>query len=218
MINQLVDGTDPYSAGDNYQYDGAGRLVRARITGHDYQYGFATPTATDCPNVVNGVDRRINLNANRNTNRTSVSDNGVVTAKYCYDTADRLMSTTDSRYSAGDVQYDVNGNMTSLGTGQTMAYDSADRHIKTMSGTSSIDYVRDAEDRIIQRTTSTGGGSTPSVPTSYKINFGPQGGTTPSGYTLDYGLAYDNTRGYGWRQPPPEFQLHWSVMAVNAIQ
>ncbi|KAA0232088.1 MAG: hypothetical protein EDR02_18680, partial [Actinobacteria bacterium] len=40
VIDEAVDGTDPYPAGDNFAYDGAGRLVEAHVAGHDLAYGF----------------------------------------------------------------------------------------------------------------------------------------------------------------------------------
>ena len=138
-INQLIDGTDPYSAGDNFVYDAAGRLTTARTTGHTYTYGFGTPS---------GCGTGYNANANKNTNRTSTTDNGTTTATYCYDNSDRLLSTTDSRYSSPT--YDSHNNTTGLGS-STMTYDGADRHMTTVSNGTTITYKRDALDRIVER-------------------------------------------------------------------
>jgi hypothetical protein len=38
----------------------------------------------------------------------------------------------------------------------------------------------------------------PGTGTSWKVNFGPQNATAVTGYSLDYGQAFDATRGYGW--------------------
>lgn len=147
VINQLIDGTDPYTAGDNFVYDGAGRLTTARTkvgaTAHTLVYGF---NVTGC----NANGTGVNNNAYRNANRSYASDNGTVLADYCYDNADRLYYTNDSRYS--NPQYDSHGNTTGLGS-TTMTYDGADRHMTTVSGGTTITYKRDALDRIVERTT-----------------------------------------------------------------
>jgi hypothetical protein len=71
-----------------------------------------------------------------------------VTTSYCYDAADKLVSSTNPRY--GTITYDVRGNTTTLGH-QALAYDGADRHVSTAVGRSYIGYVRDATDRIVRR-------------------------------------------------------------------
>lgn len=120
----------------SYTYDGAGRLVGASVPGRTLAYGFASsggcgPLAT----------------AGRNTNRTTLSDNGVTTTS-CYDAADRLVSSSDA--SVGSPVYDARGNTTTLGT-QAMAYDGADRHASTTTAGSTVTYDRDATDRIVKR-------------------------------------------------------------------
>jgi hypothetical protein len=67
---------------------------------------------------------------------------------YCYDGADRLLSTTRAGY--GSLAYDDRGNTTTI-DGETLGYDSSDRHISAASGDTTVTYVRDATDRIVQR-------------------------------------------------------------------
>jgi YD repeat-containing protein len=69
----------------------------------------------------------------KNTNRTSLSDNGVTTATYCYNSQDRLLSTTDSRYNNSAITYDDHGNNTVF-DGDTISYDAADRTIMETLG------------------------------------------------------------------------------------
>jgi YD repeat-containing protein len=102
-----------------------------------------------------------------------VVDNGVTTS-YCYDAADKLVSTTDTRY--GTIAYDVRGNTTTLGP-EALGYDGADRHVSTTTGSTTIRYVRDATDRIVRREVS--GSSTGVVRYGYS-----DGGDTPD-FTLD---------------------------------
>jgi YD repeat-containing protein len=73
--------------------------------------------------------------------------NGVTTT-YCYDAADKLVSTTDTRYA--NPAYDARGNTTALGA-QTLGYDGADRHVVTTTGGTTLRYRRDATDRIVAR-------------------------------------------------------------------
>jgi RHS repeat-associated protein len=136
--DEKIDGADHRPTGPNFVYDGAGRLVDSYVPGHRYEYGYAATNTCGA-----------NTGAGKNTNRTSVSDTGATPVTYCYDNADRLTSTSDSRYSS--IAYDAHGNTTTLG-GQTMVYDQADRHISTIEGTDTITYQRDSDDRIVKRT------------------------------------------------------------------
>jgi len=56
-----------------------------------------------------------------------MTDNGTTTT-YCYDHADRLTSTSDTRYT--NPTYDAHGNTVGLGD-ETLGYDGADRHLTT---------------------------------------------------------------------------------------
>jgi RHS repeat-associated protein len=135
VVDETVDGVDAH-VGNNYLYDGVGRLTSAWVGTHGYTYNFAPSGGCGYATT-----------AGRNTNRSSMVDNGATTT-YCYDAADKLTSTTDARY--GSITYDSHGNTKTLGT-QTLTYDGADRHVATVAGTTNVRYVRDATDRIIER-------------------------------------------------------------------
>jgi RHS repeat-associated protein len=111
--------------------------------------------------------------AAKNTNCSAVVDSGVTTS-YCYDAADKLVTTTDTRY--GTIAYDARGNTTALGP-QALAYDGADRHVSTTTGSTTIRYVRDATDRIVRREVS---GSSTGV-----VRYGYSGGGDTADFTLD---------------------------------
>ncbi|MBW3616043.1 MAG: hypothetical protein KY439_12165, partial [Actinobacteria bacterium] len=162
VVDQLIDGADAGPAAPNFTYDGAGRLRTAKVPGRVLSYDYAaTPGCALAPQAA------------KNTNRSAMVDNGVSTS-YCYDAADKLVSTTDARY--GGIAYDVRGNTTALGP-QALGYDGADRHVSTTTGTTTIRYVRDATDRIVRREVS--GGSTGVV------RYGYSGDGDTSDFTLD---------------------------------
>jgi RHS repeat-associated protein len=138
VVDETIDGTDAYPAGNNFTYDTAGRLTNGRVADHSLTYNFA-PT-NGC-----GADPA----AGENTNRTSMTNNGATTT-YCYDNADRLTSSADA--TVGPITYDAHGNTITLGR-QQMTYDGADQHLTTQLGTTvQVAYTRDATGRIIQRT------------------------------------------------------------------
>ncbi len=157
VIDEATNGTiggvgDPNTAGDNYTYDAAGRLTNAVTPAGNTAYDYSTPT---------GCAAGANTNANKNSNRTKVVTGGVLTASNCYDNADRLISTTQAGYT-GAITYDSHGNATASG-GSTFAYDQANRHTTTISGTTTVSYVRDATDRIVSRTETTATAGGPAV-------------------------------------------------------
>jgi RHS repeat-associated protein len=157
-IDQVVDGNDARPSNPNFAYDAVGRLVDSWTTSIDAggvasslhtAYGFGT-SSVSCPSGTRA-------DAGKNTNRTSrtVGDGGgAVTTSYCYDDADRLMSSTQA--GVGTPSYDSHGNTTAI-WGETRAYDSSDRHVATVKGTSTVTYTRDATDRIIARKVVVGG-------------------------------------------------------------
>jgi RHS repeat-associated protein len=157
VIDQWTDGVDPYTTGNNYTYDTAGRLTGARVAGgNSYEYGY---TATGGCGA--------NTAAGANSNRTTAKVNTVTVATFCYDNADRLTSLTSSTspYTAytGTISYDQWGNTTVIG-GDTHAYDGADRHMATYTPdpttpTSSVVYTRNALDNIVARTATWPGGT-----------------------------------------------------------
>ncbi|HEX6684208.1 MAG TPA: PA14 domain-containing protein [Candidatus Limnocylindrales bacterium] len=163
LKGQLIDGVD-HHAGNDFSYDAAGRLTDAWVPGARYQFHFLSSTSCPAPD------------AHKNTNRArmTVTPTGGTAAQtnYCYDHADRLTSSTDP--AVGTVGYDSHGNTTAV-FGQTHGYDSGDRHVTTVKGTTTIRYVRDATGRIVERklngvTTarygSTGEGDTPDFTTN----------------------------------------------------
>ena len=86
IIDQKIDGVDPYTTGNNYTYDTAGRLTAARAPGGTYyQYGYATSGGCGA-----------NTAAGANSNRTTATVNGTTVATFCYDNADRLTSLTST--------------------------------------------------------------------------------------------------------------------------
>jgi RHS repeat-associated protein len=141
VSSETIDGGSTSS----FTYDGAGRLGTASVPANSLMYNYA-PTG-GCGAL--GA-------AGNNTDRTSLIDNGSTTT-YCYDGADRLTSSSDARY-AGTIAYDDHGNTTTLGN-QALGYDSADRHMSTMtsgSQASSVTYLRDPLDRIVERDSTLG--------------------------------------------------------------
>lgn len=152
ITEDVTDGNDPRPSAPDYLYDPAGRLTDAWTTTRDSSgtigsrhtaYGFGT--ASGCSGTYQSA-------AGKNTNRTTqtVGDGGsAVTTSYCYDSADRLTSTTES--GVGTPAYDSHGNTTAI-WGESRTYDSSDRHLETTKGSTTVTYVRDGMDRLISRT------------------------------------------------------------------
>jgi RHS repeat-associated protein len=150
VIDEKVDGVDAYpgvagfgqAGSENFTYDAFGRLTGAKIPTEQLTYGYGT---------VSGCT--VAPTAGSNTNRSTTSVNGGPDTTYCYDQADRLISTTDP--AAATIAYDARGNTMTLGA-QAMSWDGADRHTTTTTTTggtvTTVTYVRDATDRIVART------------------------------------------------------------------
>jgi RHS repeat-associated protein len=162
VMTDAVSGAGATTWSASYGYDGASRLTSAAFGGHTYGYGFGTSTCS--PSLA--------PNAGRNTNRVALTDGASTLAAYCYDAADKLVSTTDAAYPS--IAYDAVGNTTTLG-GQTLKYDGADRHVETVTGATTVRYVRDASDRIVSR----------SVNGSVVAKYGFSGGGDSPDYTMD---------------------------------
>jgi RHS repeat-associated protein len=192
--NAFVDANP---AGPNYAYDPAGRLTESwdnqiRTT---YNYGTAT-----CGEATTG----------KNTNLVS-STRGTTTTSYCYDRADRVIP-------GGAVTaatYDDHGNTLTLGS-QTYLYDAADRHTGIRAGTTTVDYVRDPLDRIVERREGStvqkyvydGFGDTPVAVTNAS------GQITERYASLPGGVAVTFPNGPGaekWSYP----DLHGNVVAIT---
>ncbi|HJV08948.1 MAG TPA: DNRLRE domain-containing protein [Acidimicrobiales bacterium] len=142
IVDHSVDGADANPAGQNFRYDGAGRLIEAwwGAPAQHATYSYATASC--------GV-----ADAGKNTNRTAMTLNGATPVTYCYDSADRLTSSSDP--AVGSPTYDAHGNTITLGT-QTLTYDGADRHMKTtVAGGATVSYKRDSSGRIVERTEAT---------------------------------------------------------------
>ncbi len=153
-----------------YTYDNAGRLTGATIGDNTFTYEFGASDVS-CDAVPGN-----NTNAGKNGNRTKMTMNGQATT-YCYDMADRLVSSSDPTLT--DVQYDSHGNTISLGASDSkteFSYDVNDRNIGIKSGNSETTYTRDAQDRIVGREHKENGATTSYV--AY--------GFTGSGDTPDY--------------------------------
>ncbi|MCL9666219.1 hypothetical protein L2091_13390 [Curtobacterium albidum] len=88
----------------------------------------------------------------------------------CYDAADRLLGTTvtnpvtgatpvNQSLTGAQLAYDAHGNTTTLAD-EILVYDGQDRHVQTtLTDGSKVSYVRDASNRIVQRTEQTPDGS-----------------------------------------------------------
>jgi RHS repeat-associated protein len=137
VVDNTIDGTDPYPSGANFGYDGVGRLTTAHVPGHDLTYGFG---------AVSGCST--SAAAGRASNRTSMVDNSTTTT-YCYSGADVLTSTTAGGIGSS-IAYDTHGNTTTLGSA-TLTYDIANQHLTTTAGGTTVTYVRDATGTIIER-------------------------------------------------------------------
>ncbi len=147
QINRYVSGDiqNGIELGVNksYQYDKVGRLTSATIGDNTYSYEFGAQDPS-CTSYV-GYD------AGKDGNRTKLTVNGQSTT-YCYDKADRLISSSDATLT--DAQYDTHGNTTSLGNTANkteFGYDVSDRNTSIKSGTKETVFARDAQDRIIGR-------------------------------------------------------------------
>lgn len=173
-IVQHTIGQSGTSYQSSYQYDTAGRLVRAAIPGHVLGYEFAASGGCG-PNTAAGLSG----------NRTRMTDvwtapgqpARTTTTNYCYDWADRLRSTTVTGaiggahavadgLTAAEIGYDSRGNTTRLGD-MTIRYDADNAHAgTTYADGTTVQVTRDATGRIATRTTDPAGPD-PAVTTRY---------------------------------------------------
>jgi RHS repeat-associated protein len=109
---------------DGYTYDNADRLTAATEPGNTYGYSY-TPTG-GCGSLTT---------AGANSDRTSMVDNGATTT-YCYNSGDKLTSTTTANM--GGIGYDTDGNTTTLGP-DTLGYNGADENTTISSSTPTSD-------------------------------------------------------------------------------
>lgn len=145
--------TESRSVGSNvlnstFTYDAALRLTGAAIGSSTYAYGFGTQNSSCATGT--------NTNSGKNSNRTSMTINGQTT-HYCYDFADRLVSSSDQKVDSP--LYDSHGNTKRFGSGSEkleLHYDSSDRNWGLVqydeSGTGkAVYYSRDVLGRIVYR-------------------------------------------------------------------
>lgn len=174
VTGDVLSGTENGYA-KSYSYDTDGRLLSATLGTNSLSYDYSTPSATVCSQA------GVNLSAHKNGNRTKFTINGV-SYTYCYDQADRLLSSTDKNIYKG--YYDDHNNTTQLGstTGVITGfdYDASDRNVSIYQGTTKVVYTRDVQDRIIKRVVTVAGVATT---TNY--------GFTGAGDTPDF--AIDST-------------------------
>ena len=133
-----------------YGYDKAGRLLSAKLGTNSFNYNFSPPSTGVCKQA------SANLNAQKNSNRTMGTINGV-TAKNCYDSADRLIYSTDQ--TVGYPTYDAHGNTLTLGYNPnklTFTYDLSDRNTSISQGSKKVTYARDVQNRLTERLVYTG--------------------------------------------------------------
>ncbi len=172
---QIVSGTE-LAASKSYTYDKAGRLTSATIGSHTYAYNFGAPT---------GCTGTYNANAGKNSNRSSQTIDGVAT-NFCYDYADRLISSTDA--TVNSPVYDAHGNTTTIGT-TSFAYDSSDRNSQITQGSNATNFTRDVQGRVTKRgTTAVTAASSQALPSPWlSTNVGspaPSGTASYSGSTF----------------------------------
>ncbi len=142
VLDDVVSVDGKAAATYAYTYDTVGRLIAANVPHHKLTYRF--DAAEGCGPKTAGS------NTNRTASADSLDGAPPVTTGYCYDGADRLLSTSGGTKLAFD--YDARGNTVKVG-GDTLGYDSAQRHISTTTATGTlINYTRDAQDRLAART------------------------------------------------------------------
>ncbi len=118
IVDQKVDGNDANTIGNNFQYDGAGRLLKAfAAPGNTFDYEFSSTPSCGA------------AGAGRNSNRTRVLFNGSARDTFCTNDQDQTYSATGG---SQPFTYDSYGRMTS-GLGSTYGYDNANRHVSTIS-------------------------------------------------------------------------------------
>lgn len=155
---RLAQGENAYTS--TYGYDAAGRLVSAKIPGHELSYEFAA--SGGC-----GVNPAAGASGNRTGYTDAYTAPGasvptVSSTRYCYDWADRLTSSSVTGAVEGatpvakglaleEITYDARGNITRLAD-MTLAYDADNQHAKTTYADGAVVTVtRDGTGRIVTR-------------------------------------------------------------------
>lgn len=152
----ITETTDDFAGGSDfeatYAYDAADRLIEADLNGDLYEYSFDYDSSSTCGG---------SSSAGMNTNRTALYLNSQLEQTYCYDHADRLVETTAGGID-DDIDYDSHGNTTLLGDTE-LSYDYANRHLQTVEADTQVDYLRDADGAIVERTVDPAGSDPPEV-------------------------------------------------------
>ncbi|WP_194838786.1 PA14 domain-containing protein [Nocardia sp. XZ_19_369] len=174
---RITDDTITDSSGgiykSSYTYDGVGRLIAAAVPHHQLAYAYAG--ANGC-----GPDKKAGLNSNRTSFTDSFDGAAAITTNYCYDNADRLISTNGATTLA--LGYDAYGNTAKIG-GDTLGYDSTRRHVSTSTADgTTINYARDVNDRIMMRSVQT---KSNGAPISSANRYGYTGPTGSIEFVLD---------------------------------
>ncbi|GGL45870.1 hypothetical protein GCM10011588_70790 [Nocardia jinanensis] len=142
VVDDLITDSAGGTFASSYAYDGVGRLIAARVPHHELNYSYA-------PDGGCGPNPKAGLNSNRTRSTDSFNGAPAETTIYCYDHADRILS-TDGALEL-DFTYDDYGNATTVGT-DTLGYDSTRRHVSTTTGDGvALRYSRDVNDRILMR-------------------------------------------------------------------
>ncbi|ATL67409.1 PA14 domain-containing protein [Nocardia terpenica] len=140
---KITDTANPDTAYNYaYTYDGVGRLVAADVPHHQLTYTYGGDGGC-------GPNKKAGLNTDRTAFTDSFNGAPAATTSYCYDDADRLLSTSGA--TTLSLTYDAYGNAIKVGT-DTLGYDSTRRHISTTTAAGrSVGYTRDLSDRIVVR-------------------------------------------------------------------
>lgn len=151
----VTSQTDVYngkSVTNTYHYDKMARLIEAVIDKNKYTYDYSAPNPATCNQL------SANLNASKNSNRTAYTVTNMLNnqitdqVSYCYDQADRLLSSSNMQI--GIPTYDDHGNTTSLNGGGapiTFAYDASDANTSISQGSNRVDYIKDASGTILRK-------------------------------------------------------------------
>jgi RHS repeat-associated protein len=156
IVDESLGGADARPNAPNYIYDAVGRLVEAYVPGHHLTYDYTSAASATCPAGTQS-------NAGLNTNRMRLLDQtatGTAETRYCYDAADRLLS-TEGAAALSAFTYDTDGNTAGWksadGSTTTLRWDGSDRNIGTQTTgpnsalNANIAYTRDVTNRIVRR-------------------------------------------------------------------
>jgi RHS repeat-associated protein len=96
-------------------------------------------------------------NSNRTSQTITIGSGAPVTLTSTYDTADRLVATTDPTI-AGPITYDESGNATQVGADR-FTYDAVNRLVSATDGTTTVSYERSVTGAVLAKTTTDANGT-----------------------------------------------------------